>query len=192
MRKSPGLVQNWQAEHCSIKRENEHALYCFFSHFVTLLKNKREPQLNCTVTQLNLCFLKFSVKHKAMTSDIPAPDRWGLYCSSAGGRFPFCNANSNAPLHTFRIKFSQLLLPASTICCAGLVVRTGMQEPSEVKAPEKWCWMNGSTGRLKIVAQQCLKWQGFSGRWGFGGAPWAQRVCSVSFQTHCQHRWKIT
>lgn len=75
MRKSPGLVQNWQVEHCSIKRENEHALYCFFSHFVTLLKNKREPQLNCTVTQLNLCFLKFSVKHKAMTSDIPAPDR---------------------------------------------------------------------------------------------------------------------
>uniref|UniRef100_A0A669QQ66 Uncharacterized protein n=1 Tax=Phasianus colchicus TaxID=9054 RepID=A0A669QQ66_PHACC len=64
----------------------------------------------------------FAAKHnnKTKTLDIPVPDRLGVYCNFDGGQLTFYNAISKVPLHTFRMKFTQPLLPAFMIWCGGL------------------------------------------------------------------------
>ncbi|XP_021236416.1 FSD1-like protein isoform X2 [Numida meleagris] len=98
----------------------------------------------------------FAAKHnnKTKTLDIPVPDRLGVYCNFDGGQLTFYNAISKVPLYTFRIKFTQPLLPAFMIWCGGLAVSTGLQVPSAVKTLQKnENGLSGSTGSLNNIAQ---------------------------------------
>ncbi|XP_042722242.1 FSD1-like protein isoform X1 [Lagopus leucura] len=98
----------------------------------------------------------FAAKHnnKTKTLDIPAPDRLGVYCNFDGGQLTFYNAISKVPLHTFRMKFTQPLLPAFMIWCGGLAVSTGLQVPSVFTAlQENQNGLRRSTSNLNNIAQ---------------------------------------
>ncbi|NXL92465.1 FSD1L protein, partial [Alectura lathami] len=98
----------------------------------------------------------FSAKHnnRSKTLDVPVPDRLGVYCNFDGGQLTFYNATSKVPLYTFRIKFTQPLLPAFMIWCGGLAVSTGLQVPSAIKTLQKnENGLSGSTGSLNNVGQ---------------------------------------
>ncbi|NXU29094.1 FSD1L protein, partial [Thalassarche chlororhynchos] len=96
-----------------------------------------------------------SAKHnnKTKTLDIPVPDRIGVYCDFDGGQLAFYNANSKERLHTFRMKFTQPLLPGFMIWCGGLTVSTGLQVPSAVQTLQKSeNGLSGSTSSLNNIA----------------------------------------
>ncbi|XP_031413291.1 FSD1-like protein [Meleagris gallopavo] len=98
----------------------------------------------------------FAAKHnnKTKTLDIPVPDRLGVYCNFDGGQLTFYNAVSKVPLHTFRMKFTQPLLPAFMIWCGGLAVSTGLQVPSVFTAlQENENGLSRSTSNLNNIAQ---------------------------------------
>uniref|UniRef100_S4S004 Fibronectin type III and SPRY domain containing 1 n=1 Tax=Petromyzon marinus TaxID=7757 RepID=S4S004_PETMA len=83
--------------------------------------------------------LSVAAKHnnKARSLEGPAPTHIGIYCDYDNGLVSFYNAESKQLLHTFRVRFSQPVLPAFSVWCGSLSVRTGLQVPSHVQSLQK-------------------------------------------------------
>ncbi|XP_032809627.1 fibronectin type III and SPRY domain-containing protein 1 isoform X3 [Petromyzon marinus] len=83
--------------------------------------------------------LSVAAKHnnKARSLEGPAPTHIGIYCDYDNGLVSFYNAESKQLLHTFRVRFSQPVLPAFSVLCGLLSVRTGLQVPSHVQSLQK-------------------------------------------------------
>ncbi|KAJ8362926.1 hypothetical protein SKAU_G00117570 [Synaphobranchus kaupii] len=63
----------------------------------------------------------------------PSPTAWGVYCSYDEGVLSFYNARSKQPIHTFRTKFTQPIVPAFMVWNGSFSVQTGLQVPSVVQ-----------------------------------------------------------
>ncbi|NXF65973.1 FSD1 protein, partial [Ciccaba nigrolineata] len=83
--------------------------------------------------------VSFSAKHanKAKVLDVPVPDCIGVYCNFHEGFLSFYNARTKQLLHTFKVKFTQPVLPAFTVWCGSFHVSSGLQVPSAVKCLQK-------------------------------------------------------
>ncbi|XP_026110842.1 FSD1-like protein isoform X1 [Carassius auratus] len=81
----------------------------------------------------------FAAKHnnKAKNLDVPVPDTIGLYCDFDQGQLSFYNAENKQLLHTFKVKFTQPVVPAFMVWCGGLTLSTGLQIPSAVRSFQK-------------------------------------------------------
>ncbi|OCT97443.1 hypothetical protein XELAEV_18009668mg, partial [Xenopus laevis] len=81
----------------------------------------------------------FAAKHgnKARILDAAIPNRIGLHCNYDEGFLSFYNATNKQLLHTFRMKFTQPVLPAFMVWCGNFSVNTGLQVPSCVKSLQK-------------------------------------------------------
>uniref|UniRef100_A0A3Q3XFV2 B30.2/SPRY domain-containing protein n=1 Tax=Mola mola TaxID=94237 RepID=A0A3Q3XFV2_MOLML len=75
-----------------------------------------------------------SVKHnnRAKALDSPLPQRIGIYCDYNNGDLLFIDLDRLRLLHSFKTKFSQPLVPAFTVWCGGITIKTGLQVPSFV------------------------------------------------------------
>uniref|UniRef100_A0A8C1Y2Y4 Fibronectin type III and SPRY domain containing 1-like n=1 Tax=Cyprinus carpio TaxID=7962 RepID=A0A8C1Y2Y4_CYPCA len=71
----------------------------------------------------------FAAKHnnKAKNLDVPVPDSVGVYCDFDRGQLSFYNAENKQLLHTFKVKFTQPVVPAFMVWCGGLTLSTGLQ-----------------------------------------------------------------
>ncbi|KAM6395926.1 fibronectin type III and SPRY domain-containing protein 1 [Rhynochetos jubatus] len=83
--------------------------------------------------------VSFSAKHanKAKALDVPVPDRIGVYCNFSEGLLSFYNGRTKQLLHSFKVKFTQPVLPAFTVWCGSFHVSTGLQVPSAVRCLQK-------------------------------------------------------
>uniref|UniRef100_A0A673LI49 FSD1-like protein n=1 Tax=Sinocyclocheilus rhinocerous TaxID=307959 RepID=A0A673LI49_9TELE len=81
----------------------------------------------------------FAAKHnnKAKNLDVAAPDSIGVYCDFDRGQLSFYNAENKQLLHTFKVKFTQPVVPAFMVWCGGLTLSTGLQIPSAVRSFQK-------------------------------------------------------
>uniref|UniRef100_A0A8C1P5U2 Fibronectin type III and SPRY domain containing 1-like n=1 Tax=Cyprinus carpio TaxID=7962 RepID=A0A8C1P5U2_CYPCA len=81
----------------------------------------------------------FAAKHnnKAKNLDVPVPDSVGVYCDFDRGQLSFYNAENKQLLHTFKVKFTQPVVPAFMVWCGGLTLSTGLQIPSAVRSFQK-------------------------------------------------------
>ncbi|KAJ8271105.1 hypothetical protein GJAV_G00122820 [Gymnothorax javanicus] len=77
----------------------------------------------------------FTAKHnnKARPLDCAIPDRVGVYCSYEEGILSFYNARTKQPIHSFRTKFTQPVVPAFMVWNGSFSVQTGLQVPSAVQ-----------------------------------------------------------
>ncbi|XP_070845744.1 FSD1-like protein isoform X1 [Chaetodon trifascialis] len=73
-----------------------------------------------------------SAKHnnRAKALDWPLPERIGIYCDYDNGDLLFVDVDRLHLLHAFKTKFSQPLVPAFTVWCGGIAIKTGLQVPS--------------------------------------------------------------
>ncbi|OCU00340.1 fibronectin type III and SPRY domain-containing protein 1 isoform X2 [Xenopus laevis] len=81
----------------------------------------------------------FAAKHgnKARILDVSVPNRIGVHCNYDEGFLSFYNATNKQLLHTFRMKFTQPVMPAFMVWCGSFSVYTGLQVPSCVKTLQK-------------------------------------------------------
>ncbi|XP_073082809.1 FSD1-like protein isoform X2 [Manis javanica] len=88
----------------------------------------------------------FAAKHnnKVKALDITVPEKIGVFCDFDGGQLSFYDANSKQLLYSFKMKFTQPVLPGFMVWCGGLSLSTGMQVPSAVRTLQKS--ENGMTG----------------------------------------------
>uniref|UniRef100_A0A8C2J5T2 Fibronectin type III and SPRY domain containing 1-like n=1 Tax=Cyprinus carpio TaxID=7962 RepID=A0A8C2J5T2_CYPCA len=96
----------------------------------------------------------FAAKHnnKAKNLDVPVPDSVGVYCDFDRGQLSFYNAENKQLLHTFKVKFTQPVVPAFMVWCGGLTLSTGLQIPSAVRSFQKT--ENGLGGSNSSICQQ--------------------------------------
>uniref|UniRef100_A0A673LM20 FSD1-like protein n=1 Tax=Sinocyclocheilus rhinocerous TaxID=307959 RepID=A0A673LM20_9TELE len=96
----------------------------------------------------------FAAKHnnKAKNLDVAAPDSIGVYCDFDRGQLSFYNAENKQLLHTFKVKFTQPVVPAFMVWCGGLTLSTGLQIPSAVRSFQKT--ENGLGGSNSSISQQ--------------------------------------
>uniref|UniRef100_A0A672P2S8 Fibronectin type III and SPRY domain containing 1 like n=1 Tax=Sinocyclocheilus grahami TaxID=75366 RepID=A0A672P2S8_SINGR len=96
----------------------------------------------------------FAAKHnnKAKNLDVAAPDSIGVYCDFDRGQLSFYNAENKQLLHTFKVKFTQPVVPAFMVWCGGLTLSTGLQIPSAVRSLQKT--ENGLGGSNSSISQQ--------------------------------------
>lgn len=75
-----------------------------------------------------------TAKHnnKARPLDCAIPDRVGVYCGYEEGVLSFYNARTKQPIHTFRTRFTQPVVPAFMVWNGSFSVQTGLQVPSAV------------------------------------------------------------
>ncbi|XP_035277557.1 fibronectin type III and SPRY domain-containing protein 1-like [Anguilla anguilla] len=75
-----------------------------------------------------------TAKHnnKARPLDCAIPDRVGVYCGYEEGVVSFYNARTKQPIHTFRTRFTQPVVPAFMVWNGSFSVQTGLQVPSVV------------------------------------------------------------
>ncbi|KAM9841163.1 FSD1-like protein [Aulostomus maculatus] len=73
-----------------------------------------------------------AAKHnnRAKSLDWSLPQRIGIYCDYDNGDLMFVDVDRLRPLHSFKTKFSQPLVPAFTVWCGGISIATGLQVPS--------------------------------------------------------------
>ncbi|XP_076614937.1 FSD1-like protein isoform X3 [Chaetodon auriga] len=73
-----------------------------------------------------------AAKHnnRAKALDWPLPERIGIYCDYDNGDLLFVDVDRLHLLHAFKTKFSQPLVPAFTVWCGGIAIKTGLQVPS--------------------------------------------------------------
>ncbi|KAF7659707.1 hypothetical protein LDENG_00294030 [Lucifuga dentata] len=73
-----------------------------------------------------------TAKHnnRVKTLDWPLPQRIGIYCDYDNGDLLFIDVDRLHLLHSFKIKFTQPLVPAFSVWCGGVTVATGLQVPS--------------------------------------------------------------
>lgn len=96
----------------------------------------------------------FAAKHnnKAKNLDVPVPDSIGVYCDFDRGQLCFYNAENKQLLHTFKVRFTQPVVPAFMVWCGGLILSTGLQIPSAVRSFQKT--ENGLGGSNGSISQQ--------------------------------------
>uniref|UniRef100_A0A8C2AX80 Fibronectin type III and SPRY domain containing 1-like n=1 Tax=Cyprinus carpio TaxID=7962 RepID=A0A8C2AX80_CYPCA len=96
----------------------------------------------------------FAAKHnnKAKNLDVPVPDSIGVYCDFDRGQLSFYNAENKQLLHTFKVRFTQPVVPAFMVWCGGLTLSTGLQIPSAVRSFQKT--ENGLGGSNSSISQQ--------------------------------------
>ncbi|XP_027470861.1 FSD1-like protein isoform X6 [Zalophus californianus] len=98
----------------------------------------------------------FAAKHnnKVKALDATVPERIGVFCDFDGGQLSFYDASSKQLLYSFKMKFTQPVLPGFMVWCGGLSLNTGMQVPSAVRTLQKSeNGMTGSTSSLNNVTQ---------------------------------------
>ncbi|XP_067262744.1 FSD1-like protein isoform X1 [Chanodichthys erythropterus] len=95
----------------------------------------------------------FAAKHnnKAKNLDVPVPDSIGVYCDFDRGQLSFYNAENKQLLHTFKMKFTQPVVPAFMVWCGGLTLTSGLQVPSAVRSFQKT--ENGLGGSNSSISQ---------------------------------------
>ncbi|XP_075993469.1 FSD1-like protein isoform X2 [Genypterus blacodes] len=73
-----------------------------------------------------------AAKHsnRAKPLDWPLPQRIGIYCDCDNGDLLFIDVDRLHLLHSFKIKFTQPLVPAFSVWCGGITIATGLQVPS--------------------------------------------------------------
>uniref|UniRef100_A0A673KVC8 FSD1-like protein n=1 Tax=Sinocyclocheilus rhinocerous TaxID=307959 RepID=A0A673KVC8_9TELE len=96
----------------------------------------------------------FAAKHnnKAKNLDVPVPDSIGVYCDFDRGQLSFYNAENKQLLHTFKVRFTQPVVPAFMVWCGGLTLSTGLQIPSAVRSLQKT--ENGLGGSNSSISPQ--------------------------------------
>ncbi|XP_073732726.1 FSD1-like protein isoform X3 [Callorhinus ursinus] len=98
----------------------------------------------------------FAAKHnnKVKALDATVPERIGVFCDFDGGQLSFYDASSKQLLYSFKMKFTQPVLPGFMVWCGGLSLNTGMQVPSAVRTLQKSeNGMTGSASSLNNVTQ---------------------------------------
>uniref|UniRef100_A0A672QCA3 Fibronectin type III and SPRY domain containing 1 like n=1 Tax=Sinocyclocheilus grahami TaxID=75366 RepID=A0A672QCA3_SINGR len=98
----------------------------------------------------------FAAKHnnKAKNLDVPVPDSIGVYCDFDRGQLSFYNAENKQLLHTFKVRFTQPVVPAFMVWCGGLTLSTGLQIPSAIRSFQKT--ENGLGGSNINKATECF------------------------------------
>uniref|UniRef100_A0A672QCM1 Fibronectin type III and SPRY domain containing 1 like n=1 Tax=Sinocyclocheilus grahami TaxID=75366 RepID=A0A672QCM1_SINGR len=96
----------------------------------------------------------FAAKHnnKAKNLDVPVPDSIGVYCDFDRGQLSFYNAENKQLLHTFKVRFTQPVVPAFMVWCGGLTLSTGLQIPSAIRSFQKT--ENGLGGSNSSISPQ--------------------------------------
>uniref|UniRef100_H3A1C3 Fibronectin type III and SPRY domain-containing protein 1 n=1 Tax=Latimeria chalumnae TaxID=7897 RepID=H3A1C3_LATCH len=79
--------------------------------------------------------VSFTAKHnnKAKILDVVVPDRIGVYCNYEEGHLAFYNATTKQLLHSFKVKFTQPVLPAFMVSVKSLLLPGGWEPPPPPK-----------------------------------------------------------